>query len=66
MKVKNPIGPKVSLGHGYYYQRITLSGMKGYVKIWYHGEVVDRCMSVSKAREKIKRWLQEGMLRGTE
>ncbi len=61
MKIKNPIGPKTSLGNGYYYQRIAMTGNRGYVKVWHHDKVIDRALSVASARAMAKRYAQRGM-----
>ena len=57
MKLRNPIGNKVSLGNGYSYQSITLRGGK-YVKLWHHGEVIDRALSVASVKAMARRYAQ--------
>jgi len=63
MKIKNPIGPKVSLGNGFYYQRISIPGAgNSYVKLWLRDKVIDRALNVPSARKMARRYAERKAL----
>ena len=65
MRLRNPIGPKVSLGNGYAYQSINIGRTKGfnrgYVKVWLRDRVIDTALSVDSARQKARRHAEKGL-----
>jgi hypothetical protein len=49
-----PPGPRRDVGHGYSIQRAA-----GYWKIWHNGAVVDRALTSTKARQRVKYLLSQ-------
>lgn len=49
------IGKLKHIGNGYYYQRIKLPKYmidRGYYKVWYEGNVVDRALTKAVAKKR--------------
>lgn len=59
MKIRNPIGKMVHMGNGYYRQSISMNGGRGYIKVWYKGEVIDRAMSVAAAKAHMRHHMEK-------
>lgn len=61
MKIHNPIGRMISMGNGYFRQSITLGKGRGYIKVWHHGQVIDRAMTIKRAQEIAKKHATSGL-----
>ena len=65
-KIRNPLGPKNSVGNGYFVQSVRLGKDRGYVKIWHHDKVIDTALTVTSAKANVKRRVQRGMFPAEE